>query len=86
MKPMRLPAGSSLNGRTRPAAVAIGLVASFDGIVSAHLVSAGELIGAASPTQLATIVQLDPIYINFNVNEQHVLRICCWTDSYLQSG
>ena len=51
------------------------VVAPFDGIVSAHLVSVGELVGAASPTQLATIVQLDPIYVNFNVNEQDVLRI-----------
>jgi RND family efflux transporter MFP subunit len=47
----------------------------FDGIVSAHLVSVGELVGVASPTQLATIVALDPIYVNFNVNEQDVLRI-----------
>ena len=51
------------------------VVAPFDGIVSAHLVSVGELVGAASPTQLATIVQLDPIYVNFNVNEQDVLRV-----------
>jgi RND family efflux transporter MFP subunit len=51
------------------------VVAPFDGIVSAHLVSVGELVGASSPTQLATIVQLDPIYVNFNVNEQDVLRI-----------
>jgi len=51
------------------------VVAPFDGFVSAHLVSVGELVGAASPTQLATIVQLDPIYVNFNVNEQDVLRI-----------
>jgi RND family efflux transporter MFP subunit len=51
------------------------VVAPFDGIVSAHLASVGELVGAASPTQLATIVQLDPIYVNFNVNEQDVLRI-----------
>ncbi|THD52314.1 MAG: efflux RND transporter periplasmic adaptor subunit [Bradyrhizobium sp.] len=51
------------------------VVAPFDGIVSAHLVSVGELVGAASPTQLATIVQLDPIYVNFTVNEQDVLRI-----------
>jgi RND family efflux transporter MFP subunit len=43
--------------------------------VSAHLVSVGELVGAASPTQLASIVALDPIYVNFNVNEQDVLRI-----------
>ena len=51
------------------------VVAPFDGIVSAHLVSIGELVGVASPTQLATIVQLDPIYVNFNVNEQDVLRV-----------
>ena len=51
------------------------VTAPFDGIVSAHLASIGELVGAASPTQLATIVQLDPIYVNFNVNEQDVLRI-----------
>ena len=49
--------------------------APFDGVVSAHLVSVGELVGAASPTQLATIVALDPIYVNFNVNEQDVLRV-----------
>lgn len=51
------------------------VVAPFDGVVSAHLVSIGELVGAASPTQLATIVALDPIYVNFTVNEQDVLRI-----------
>jgi RND family efflux transporter MFP subunit len=63
---------------TKIAAINYGytdVAAPFDGIVSAHLVSAGELVGAASPTQLATIVQLDPIYVNFNVNEQDVLRV-----------
>ncbi len=63
---------------TKIAAINYGytdVVAPFDGIVSAHLVSVGELVGVASPTQLATIVQLDPIYVNFNVNEQDVLRI-----------
>ena len=52
------------------------VTAPFDGIVTAHLVSVGELVGAATPpTQLATIVALDPIYVNFNVNEQDVLEI-----------
>ena len=63
---------------TKIAAVNFGytnVVAPFDGIVSAHLVSIGELVGVSSPTQLATIVALDPIYVNFNVNEQDVLRI-----------
>jgi RND family efflux transporter MFP subunit len=51
------------------------VTAPFDGVVSAHQVSVGELVGASSPpTQLATIVALDPIYVNFNVNEQDVLR------------
>jgi RND family efflux transporter MFP subunit len=51
------------------------VAAPFDGVVSAHLVSIGELVGVASPTQLATIVALDPIYVNFNVNELDVLKI-----------
>jgi RND family efflux transporter MFP subunit len=51
------------------------VTAPFDGIVSAHLVSIGELVGVSSPTQLATIVAMDPIYVNFTVNEQDVLRI-----------
>src|ERR1700722_3739164 len=51
------------------------VAAPFDGIVTAHLVSVGELVGVASPTQLASIVALDPIYVNFNVNEQDVLRV-----------
>lgn len=49
--------------------------APFDGIVSAHMVSIGELVGVSSPTQLATIVAMDPIYVNFAVSEQDVLRI-----------
>lgn len=63
---------------TRIAAVNYGytkVAAPFDGIVTAHLASVGELVGATSPTQLATIVALDPIWVNFNVNEQDVLRV-----------
>src|SRR5436190_1675035 len=63
---------------TKIAAVNYGytnVTAPFDGIVSAHLASIGELVGVSSPTQLASIVALDPIYVNFNVNEQDVLRI-----------
>ena len=29
----------------------------------------------ATPTVLATIVQLDPIYVNFNISEQDVIRV-----------
>ncbi|WOH81395.1 efflux RND transporter periplasmic adaptor subunit [Bradyrhizobium sp. BEA-2-5] len=63
---------------TRIAAVNYGytnVVAPFDGVVSAHMVSVGELVGVSSPTQLATIVAMDPIYVNFTVNEQDVLRV-----------
>jgi RND family efflux transporter MFP subunit len=51
------------------------VAAPFDGFVTAHLVSVGELVGVASPTQLAQIVALDPIWVNFNVNEQDVLKV-----------
>jgi len=62
---------------TRTAEINLGytkVVAPFDGIVTAHLVSVGELVGT-SPTQLATIVQLEPIYVNFNISEEDVLRV-----------
>ncbi|HZB93053.1 MAG TPA: efflux RND transporter periplasmic adaptor subunit [Stellaceae bacterium] len=49
--------------------------APFDGVVTAHLVSVGEFVGAGTtPTQLATIVQLNPIYVNFTLSEQDVQR------------
>ena len=47
------------------------VVAPFDGIVTARLVSIGEYVGANNtPTKLATIVQVDPIWVNFNISEQ----------------
>jgi len=49
--------------------------APFAGIVTARQVSMGQLVGAGSPTTLATIVQLAPIYANFTISEQDVLRI-----------
>jgi membrane fusion protein, multidrug efflux system len=51
------------------------VTAPFDGEVTNHLQSVGELVGVSSPTTLANIVQLDPIYVTFNVSEQDVLRI-----------
>lgn len=49
--------------------------APFDGIVTAREVSLGQLVGAGSPTTLATIVQLDPIYVNFSISETDVQSI-----------
>jgi RND family efflux transporter MFP subunit len=63
---------------TKQAAINLGYTqvkAPFDGIVTARLVSLGELVGANGPTQLATIVQTAPIYVNFTVSEQEVLRV-----------
>ncbi len=51
------------------------VTAPFDGIVTNHLQSVGALVGYGAPTKLATIVQLDPIYVTFNVSEQDVIRI-----------
>lgn len=49
--------------------------APFDGIVSAHLVDRGALVGVGGPTLLASIVQSDPIKVRFSLDEHTVLRI-----------
>jgi len=49
--------------------------APFDGIVTSREVSLGQLVGAGSATSLATIVQLEPIYVNFAVSETDVQDI-----------
>jgi RND family efflux transporter MFP subunit len=51
------------------------VVAPFDGIVTARQVSVGELVGTGGTQVLATIVQLDPIYVNFNASERDVLHV-----------
>jgi RND family efflux transporter MFP subunit len=51
------------------------ILAPFDGTVSARLVDPGAMVGAGSPTKLATIVQLDPLYVKFNIDEQQVLTV-----------
>lgn len=51
------------------------VLAPFDGIVTNHLVDIGNLVGASGPTTLATIVQTDPIYVNFTVSEPQILAI-----------
>ena len=50
--------------------------APFDGIVTARQVSPGQYVGGTgTPTVLASIIQHQPIYVNFAVSEQEVLRI-----------
>lgn len=51
------------------------VTAPFDGIVTNHQVDLGNLVGASGPTTLATIVQTDPIYVNFTVSEPQFLAI-----------
>jgi len=51
------------------------VTAPFDGFVTVHLASVGALVGGNEPTKLATIVQLDPIWVTFTISEQDVLRV-----------
>ena len=52
------------------------VTAPFDGVVTARQVSLGQYVGgSATPTVLASIVETNPIYVNFNVSEQDVQRI-----------
>jgi RND family efflux transporter MFP subunit len=49
--------------------------APFSGIVTARQVSIGQFVGGNGTSELATIVQLHPIYVSFNVSERAVQRI-----------
>ena len=49
--------------------------APFDGVVTAHKVFVGELVGGDQPTELASIVQLKPLWVWFNVSERDVQQI-----------
>ncbi len=49
--------------------------APFSGYISARLVDPGALVGAGGPTKLATLVQTDPIFVNFTIDERQVLLI-----------
>src|SRR5215470_12904253 len=50
------------------------VTAPFDGVVTARKVSVGELVGGDQPNELATIVQLQPIWVWFNLSERDVQR------------
>jgi multidrug efflux system membrane fusion protein len=65
-------------GAVTQAAINLGytrVTAPFDGLVEAHQVSVGSLVGVTGPTVLATIIQLDPIRVIGSISEQDVLRI-----------
>jgi RND family efflux transporter MFP subunit len=51
------------------------VMAPFDGTVTQRLVSIGELVGTNSATELASIIQLQPIWVNFTISERDVQTI-----------
>lgn len=51
------------------------VLAPFDGRIGRHLVDPGNLVGNGMATDLATIEQIDPIYVYFNLNELDLIKI-----------
>jgi RND family efflux transporter MFP subunit len=51
------------------------VVAPFDGRIDRRLVDAGNLVGAGEFTPLASVNQIDPIYVYFTINEADLLRV-----------
>jgi len=49
--------------------------APFDGVMTARKVSVGELVGGDQPNQLASIVQLQPIWVWFNLSERDIQKV-----------
>ena len=47
----------------------------FDGRIGRHLVDANNLVGNGAATNLATVDQIDPIYVYFNLNEIDLIRL-----------
>ncbi len=51
------------------------VLAPFDGRIGRHLIDVGNLVGNGKATNLATIEQIDPIYVYFNLNELDLIKI-----------
>lgn len=49
--------------------------APFDGRIGRHLVDPGNLVGHGEATQLATIDQINPLYVYFNLNEIDLIKL-----------
>lgn len=47
----------------------------FDGRIGRHLVDLGNLVGHGEATNLATVQQIDPIYVYFNLNELDLIAL-----------
>lgn len=51
------------------------IIAPMDGRIGRHLVDTGNLVGNGEATKLATLQQLDPMYVYFTINELDLLKI-----------
>ena len=51
------------------------VTAPFSGRMGRHLVDVGNMVGVSGDTKLATLDELAPIYVYFNLNERDALRI-----------
>ncbi len=51
------------------------VTAPFTGRIGARQVDPGNVVGTNGPTLLATLEQLQPIYVNFNLNERDALHL-----------
>lgn len=51
------------------------VTAPFSGRIGRHLVDPGNMVGATGDTKLATLDQVQPIYVYFSLNERDALRI-----------
>lgn len=49
--------------------------APFSGRIGRHLVDVGNMVGISGDTKLATVDEITPIYVYFNLNERDALRI-----------
>ncbi len=49
--------------------------APFDGRMGRHLIDIGNLVGNGVATNLATIEQIDPLYVYFNLNELDLIKL-----------
>jgi len=51
------------------------VTAPFDGRIGRHMVDVGNLVGAGEFTLLASVNQIDPLYVYFPMNERDLLRV-----------
>lgn len=49
--------------------------APFDGVMTRHLADVGSLVGNSGATTLATILQVNPIYVYFTISEQQQIDL-----------